>query len=44
MRETGSVWGQHLLDNFADYVGKFWLIKPKAAELDELLENLLAAA
>jgi len=42
--ETGSKWGQHILDNFADFVGKFWLVKPKAAELDSLLETLRSAA
>jgi len=35
--ETGSSWGQHILDNFADYVGKFWLVKPKAADFNELV-------
>ena len=39
-RETGSEWGVHLLDNFEDYVGKFWLVKPKAADLDLLLSRL----
>lgn len=39
-KETGSSWGQNLLDNFADYVGKFWLVKPKAADLDLLLSRL----
>ena len=38
VQETGSAWGQHLLDNFSDYVGKFWMIKPKAASLDSLLK------
>ncbi len=38
--ETGSKWGQTLLDEFADYVGKFWLVKPKAADLDRLLSRL----
>ncbi|RLA61879.1 MAG: glutamate synthase large subunit [Gammaproteobacteria bacterium] len=38
--ETGSEWGAYLLDNFEDYVGKFWLIKPKAADLDRLLSGL----
>jgi glutamate synthase (NADPH/NADH) large chain len=38
--ETNSQWGAHLLDNFADYVGKFWLVKPKAADLDRLLSRL----
>ena len=35
--ETGSSWGQHILDNFADYVGKFWLVKPKAADFNQLV-------
>ena len=38
--ETGSQWGAQLLDNFEDYVGKFWLVKPKAADLDRLLSRL----
>ena len=40
VEETGSEWGAHLLENFADYVGKFWLVKPKAADLDRLLSRL----
>ncbi len=36
-QETESQWGQTLLDNFDDYIGKFWLIKPKAASLGGLL-------
>lgn len=39
-RETGSKWGAQLLEDFADYVGKFWLVKPKAADLDRLLSRL----
>lgn len=42
--ETGSAHGQHILDNLSDYIGKFWLVKPKAADLSELLANLLNAA
>ena len=38
--ETGSEWGAHLLENFEDYLGKFWLVKPKAADLDRLLSRL----
>jgi glutamate synthase (NADPH/NADH) large chain len=38
--ETGSAWGAHLLDNFEDYLGKFWLVKPKAADFDKLLSRL----
>ncbi|WP_455217778.1 glutamate synthase large subunit [Kaarinaea lacus] len=38
--ETGSEWGQHILDNFADMVEQFWLVKPKAADLSTLIEDL----
>lgn len=39
VRETGSAWGTHLLENFEDYVGKFWLVKPKAADFSKLLSR-----
>ena len=42
--QTGSEWGQEILDNFRDYVGKFWLIKPKAADLQSILDTLRRAA
>lgn len=35
--ETGSVWAGELLDEFDDYIGRFWLVKPKAASLHSLL-------
>ncbi|MEQ9462297.1 MAG: glutamate synthase large subunit [Haliea sp.] len=38
--ETGSAWGAELLENFEDYVGKFWLVKPKAADFNQLLSRL----
>jgi len=38
-RETGSAWGEHLLSNYDDYLGKFWLVKPKAASLAGLLDS-----
>ncbi len=38
--ETGSAWGAKLLENFEDYVGKFWLVKPKAADFNKLLSRL----
>jgi len=41
---TGSVWGQQILENFGEMVGKFWLVKPKAADLATLLETLRRAA
>ena len=42
--ETGSPWAQEILDNFADYVGHFWLIKPKAMDLADLIGSLRTAA
>jgi glutamate synthase (NADPH/NADH) large chain len=38
--ETGSVWGQHILDNFMDYLRKFWLVKPLAANMKNLLQHV----
>ncbi len=37
--ETGSLWGQKLLDDYDSVIGKFWLVKPKAASLEHLLVN-----
>jgi glutamate synthase (NADPH/NADH) large chain len=42
--ETGSEWGRHILNDFRSYIGKFWLVKPKAAEINTLIENLRRAA
>ena len=39
VEETESAWGQTLLDNFDRYVNRFWLVKPKAANIDSLLAN-----
>ena len=41
---TGSEWGQEILDDFRSYIGKFWLVKPKAADLETLIEKLRRAA
>jgi len=38
--ETGSDWGRHILENFMDYTRKFWLVKPKAASLKMLLNDV----
>ncbi|WP_111642687.1 glutamate synthase large subunit [Marinimicrobium alkaliphilum] len=40
VNETESAWGRELLENFNDYVGKFWLVKPKAASLASLLDSV----
>ncbi|HWL62839.1 MAG TPA: glutamate synthase large subunit [Steroidobacteraceae bacterium] len=42
--ETGSVWGAEILKDFRTYLSRFWLVKPKAASLDSLIENLSRAA
>lgn len=42
--ETDSPRGRFMLDNFEDVIGKFWLVKPKAATLDNLLEDLQSRA
>ncbi len=42
--ETGSARGRFILDNFADAMARFWLVKPKAANLESLLEDLQRAA
>ncbi|MEE9320807.1 MAG: glutamate synthase large subunit [Granulosicoccus sp.] len=44
VRETGSSLGQQLSDDFYSLASRFWMIKPKAAELGELLETLGRAA
>ena len=38
--ETQSAWGQELLDYFEDYVGRFWLVEPKADNLHNLMETI----
>ncbi|HEX6997535.1 MAG TPA: glutamate synthase large subunit [Gammaproteobacteria bacterium] len=44
VKATGSVWGQEILDDFRTFLGKFWLVKPKAAQLHELIDSLRRAA
>ena len=41
---TGSVFAQRILDDFRDYLGKFWLVKPKAASIESLVDGLRRAA
>jgi glutamate synthase (NADPH/NADH) large chain len=42
--ETGSVWGAEILRDMRSYVGHFWVVKPKAASIEDLIENLSRAA
>jgi hypothetical protein len=44
VEETGSPWGRRVLDEFSDFAGKFWLVKPKAADLATILDTLQRAA
>ncbi len=43
IEETDSVWGQEIIEDFYDYRGRFWLVKPKAASLDSLLTTTRGA-
>jgi glutamate synthase (NADPH/NADH) large chain len=41
---TGSEWGEIILDDYRTFLPKFWIVKPKAAELGSLIESLRQAA
>jgi len=41
---TASIRGQQILEDFTDYLPNFWMIKPKASDLETLIESLSAAA
>lgn len=40
--ETDSEWGRNLAENLDDYLRRFWLVKPKAANLKSLLSSTRA--
>lgn len=44
VRETHSDFGRMVLDEFRDFLPRFWLVKPKAASLETLVETLKRAA
>ena len=44
IEKTNSQWGQTILNDFSAYLPMFWLVKPKASELNTLISNLRAAA
>ncbi len=44
VQATGSEWGEVILSDYRTYLPKFWLVKPKAAELGSLIESLRQAA
>jgi glutamate synthase (NADPH/NADH) large chain len=41
---TGSTWGAAILDDYRSFLPKFWVVKPKAAELGSLIASLRQAA
>ena len=41
---TGSAWAREVLQEFRNLLPKFWVVKPKAAELGELIDSLRRAA
>lgn len=43
-QESRSVWGHQVLDDFSDMVRYFWVVKPRAADIDTLLDSLMRAA
>ncbi len=43
-KETGSEWGREVYENFYRYASYFWLLKPKAMELNQLFATLHKAA
>ncbi len=42
VEKTGSVWGQTILSDFEHYVRKFYLVKPKAANIATLVKSTMA--
>ena len=42
--ETGSAWAEEILNDLRTFLPKFWVVKPKAASIDSLIENLRRAA
>jgi glutamate synthase (NADPH/NADH) large chain len=44
VRETSSRWAREILDDLRSFLPKFWLVKPKAADLESLIDSLRRAA
>jgi glutamate synthase (NADPH/NADH) large chain len=44
VEQTGSIWGAAILEDYRTYLSKFWVVKPKAAELGSLIASLRQAA
>ncbi|MEA1989460.1 MAG: glutamate synthase large subunit [Pseudomonadota bacterium] len=44
VEKTNSPWGQEVLNNFSAYIGKFWLVKSLAIDVDKLFDLFVKAA
>jgi glutamate synthase (NADPH/NADH) large chain len=44
VHETNSAWGTHVLNQYTRMLDKFWLVKPKATEMESLLRLIEVAA
>ncbi|HEX4389065.1 MAG TPA: glutamate synthase large subunit [Steroidobacteraceae bacterium] len=42
--ETGSLWAGQILEDLRTFLPKFWVVKPKAASIDSLIDSLRRAA
>jgi glutamate synthase (NADPH/NADH) large chain len=42
--ETASVWAEQIVNDLRTYLPKFWVVKPKAASIDSLIDSLRRAA
>ena len=42
--ETDSPWAAEIMNDLRTYLPKFWVVKPKAASIDSLIDNLRRAA
>jgi glutamate synthase (NADPH/NADH) large chain len=42
--ETRSEWAEEIINDLRTFLPKFWVVKPKAASIDSLIDNLRRAA
>ncbi len=40
VEQTHSSWGQEILDDYYHYLSYFWLVRPIASRIDELIQNI----
>ncbi|MEA3404353.1 MAG: glutamate synthase large subunit, partial [Pseudomonadota bacterium] len=44
VEKTNSPWGQKVLADFSGFIGKFWLVKSRAIDVEQLFELFVSAA